>query len=127
MFRFLAPEVAVVNVLPNYLNGSEYASYTTRERVTLITLGLRAVLPLVHDRVELYAGGGAAHVSSSSYQLNGSLFVTPTWLLQIEGGGRAALGRSHRFWIGPTVRFYRDGGRPTEEWVSLTGDFGFRF
>ena len=127
MFRFLAPEVAVVNMLPNLLNGSEYGDYITRKRVTFITLGLRAVAPLLHRRVELFAGGGAAHVSSSYYELNGGLFLTPTWLLQIEGGGRVALGRRHRFWVGPAVRFYRDGGRPTEEWVSLTGDFGFRF
>jgi hypothetical protein len=26
-----------------------------------------------------------------------------------------------------TLRFSRDGGRPTQEWVSLTGDFGLRF
>jgi len=126
VFRFLAPEVAVVNMLPNLLNGSEFGNYITRERVTLLTLGLRVVAPLVHHRVELFAGAGAAHVSSSYYELNGGLF-SPDWLLQLDGGGRAALGRRHRFWIGPTLRFYRDGGRPTEEWVSLTADFGFRF
>ena len=39
---------------------------------------------------------------------------------------RIAIDKRGHFWIGPTVRFSRDGGRPTQEWVSLTGEFGFR-
>jgi hypothetical protein len=54
-------------------------------------------------------------------------YNAPRTIWQINGGGRIALDKRRRFWVGPTVRFSRDGGRPTQEWISLTGDFGFRF
>jgi hypothetical protein len=35
--------------------------------------------------------------------------------------------RAKHFFIGATMRYYRDLGRPTPEWVSVTGDVGYRF
>jgi hypothetical protein len=115
LFRYLAPEAGVVNLIPN----SQFGTFITRERVTLISAGVRGIAPLRRGRIELFAGAGGAHGAVASLSSN--------WLFQVNGGGRVAIDRRHRFWIGPTVRFSRDGGRPTEEWVSLTGDFGFRF
>jgi hypothetical protein len=125
LFRYLAPDVGLSNLIPNYAYGSKYGITESRERVTFLSLGVRGVLPLAEGRVELFAGPAAAHIWSSVAEF--TRFQSPNWLLEIDGGGRMAIGKSRRFWIGPTVRFSRDGGRPTEEWVSLTADFGFRF
>jgi hypothetical protein len=125
-FRCFAPSIGVANFLPNYMNYDEYATTKTRERVTLLSLGFRSVLPLAHGRVELFAGPSATHIGSSVYELT-QAYPSPPWLFEVDGGGRMAIDRHRHFWIGPTARFTRDIGRPTEEWVSLTGDVGFRF
>jgi hypothetical protein len=125
LFKYFAPEVGVVNLIPLVQEGGKYPEPPVRQRVTLLSLAARGILPLKQGRIELFAGAAAVHVSSTIFELNG--FGSPTWLGQINGGGRFAIDRRRHFWIGPTVRFSRDGGRPTEEWVSLTGDFGFRF
>jgi hypothetical protein len=126
LFKYLAPEVGVVNLIPMVDQFGKYPMPPLRERVTLLSMGARGILPLKQGRIELFAGAAAVHVSSSDYYL-GSGFSAPKWLWQISGGGRFAIDKRRRFWAGPTVRFSRDGGRPIEEWVSLTGDFGFRF
>ena len=126
VFKYLAPEVGVVHMIPNMLNNSKYGYFTSRERVTLLSFGARGIAPLRQGRVELFAGAGATHIWSSDYDLAQG-FHSPLWLFQIYGGGRVALDHRHRLWVGPTVRFSRDAGRPTEEWISLTGDFGYRF
>ena len=127
LFKYLAPEVGVVNMLPNVNYFGEYERQTYMERVTLLSMGVRGIVPLRQGRMELFGGVGAAHLWSSDIELTVLGYQSPRWLLQVNGGGRVAIDRRRRFWIGPTVRFSRDGGRPTEEWVSLTGDFGFRF
>lgn len=124
LFRYVAPEVAVTNLIPTVVNYYKFGTYNTRERVTLVSLGLRGILPLAAGRAEIFAGAGGAHIGSTAYVL--SQFGAP-WLMQLEAGGRAALDRKHRFWLGTTVRLARDTGRPTEQWVVLTGDFGVRF
>jgi len=125
IFKYLAAEGAVVNMLPNVNEGGEFVDLIARERVTLLSFGARGILPLRQGRIELFAGAGAAHLFTSDFYL--SSFDAPSWIYQVNTGGRVALDHRHHFWVGPTVRFYRDGGRPTEEWVSLTGDFGVRF
>jgi hypothetical protein len=125
LFKYLAPEVAVVNVIPNALTDTEFTNSPSRERVTFISLGVRGIAPLREDSIELFAGLGSAHLGSTNSELIG--YSLQTWLLQIGGGGRVAVDRCHRFWIGPTVRLSRDTGRPTVVWVSLSGEVGFRF
>ncbi len=122
LFKYLAPEVSVVNLTPLVPQFGKYPLPSTRERVTLVSLGARGILPLDQGRIELFAGGGAVNVSSSDAYLE-----LGGWIWQVNGGGRVAIGKRRRFWVGPTVRLSRNGGRPTEEWVTLTGDFGFRF
>jgi hypothetical protein len=126
LWKYVAPHLDLVNLLPNYANYSKFGISYSRERVTLLSFGVRGVVPVAQDRVELFAGPSAVHVWSSQFDLT-SGFHAPGWLLGIDGGGRIAIDRKHRFWIGPTVRYARDGGRPTEQWVSLTGDLGVRF
>jgi hypothetical protein len=125
ILKYLAPEVGVVNSIPLIPSYDPHHPGSSRERVTLVSFGLRGIAPLNHGRIELFAGLSAAHVSSSYYEL--SDYGIGSWLGQINGGGRIAIDKRRHFWIGPTARFSRDGGRPVQEWVSLTGDFGFRF
>lgn len=124
--RYLAPEVGVASLLPRALNNSEYGISSSRENVTLLSLGIRGILPLADGKAELFAGPGVARLFSSSYELTGS-YQAPSFLFELATGARVAVDRRHRYWFGPTVRFARNGGRPTEEWVSLTADFGIRF
>jgi len=65
LFKYLAPEVNVVNLTPLVPQFGQYPLPPTRERVTLISLGARGILPLHPGRVELFAGGGAVNVSRS--------------------------------------------------------------
>ena len=125
LFHYLAPEIGVQNLIPNVLEDDKYGPLLGRERVSILSFGLRGIAPLRHGRIELFAGGGGAYLWSSDSDFNGDR--SSNWLFQVVGGGRAAIDHRHRFWIGPTVRFSRDAGRPTQEWVSLTADFGFRF
>src|SRR5581483_10889604 len=126
LWKYVAPHLDLVNLLPSYASYSRYGVSYSRERVTLLSFGVRGVVPLAQGRVELFVGPDIVHVWSSESGLT-SGFQAPRWLLGIDGGGRIAVDRKRRFWIGPAVRFSRDGGRPTEEWVSLTGDLGVRF
>jgi hypothetical protein len=126
LLKYVAPEIGLTDMLPKYTDYEKYETSVYNERVTLLSFGVRGVLPLAHGRVELFAGPAAAHLWSSSYYLTQG-YHAPAWLFEIDAGARIAVDRRHRFWIGPAARFARDAGRPTEEWISLTGDFGFRF
>jgi hypothetical protein len=125
LFRYLAPEIGLLDFLPNLTSSSPHGTSVVRERVTLLSFGVRGILPLARGKVELFAGPSAVHIWSDDYDLTG--YGAPSWLIQIDGGFRVAIDRKRHFWVGPRCAFARDGGRPTEEWVSLTGDFGFRF
>jgi hypothetical protein len=128
LFKYLAPEVGLVNLtpyFPQFQAGNDLIP-ATRERVTLLSFGLRGILPLKQGRIELLAGVGGAHVFNSGYE-DFVYYNASRTIWQINGGGRVAIDHRRRFWVGPTVRFSRDGGRPTQEWLSLTGDFGVRF
>lgn len=122
--RFVAAEIGVDNFLRGYDNVARVDLPGSTERSTFLPIGLRAIAPLDKGRFELFAGTGGGYVWHSFYELR-SLPGGNTWLWQVNAGGRVAIGR--RFWAGPEVRLYRDLGRPTQEWVSLTGDFGYRF
>jgi len=115
LLRYLAAEAGAVNSIPNVVYSSKYGPYSIRERVTLGTFGLRGVLPLAHGRAEVIAGVGAGYLWSSDPELTVLGYQSPRWLPTINGGGRVALDHHHRFWLGPTVRFTRDVGRPTEQ------------
>ncbi len=126
LHRFVAANIGVENfVLPFDVN-SKFGISTTRERVTLMPFGLRGIIPLANDRVELLAGTGGAVLWSSEYNLDHP-FQRHNILWQLNSGARIAIDRSKHFRIGPTVRYYRDLGRPTQQWISVTGELSFRF
>ncbi len=124
LLKYLSAEIGVDNMLLDYTSYSGSGSTTSRERLTLMPFGLRGILPLANGRAELFAGAGGAYTWLS----NESQFYKPSRaLVQANAGGRVALDRRRRFWLGVTARFYRDVGRPTVEWSSVAGDLGFRF
>src|SRR5271165_21141 len=55
LFKYLAPEVDVVNLIPNVEYGSKFGIVTSRERVTLLSFGVRGIAPLSPGRIELFA------------------------------------------------------------------------
>lgn len=126
LWKYFAPEVSIINLIPFVPQYGKFPRPPLRQRVTLLSFGAHGILPVYQGRLELVAGAAAVHVSTS--EDDELLFYnSPRWIWQANGGGRIAIDKRRHFWIGPTVRFSRDGGRPSQEWVSLTGDFGFRF
>jgi hypothetical protein len=83
---------------------------------------LKGILPLANNRLELFAGVGGAYAWNSEFsgRLNGSL-------AQASLGGRLALDRGHRFWLGTTLRGSSNFGSGRQAWVPLTIDLGIRF
>jgi hypothetical protein len=93
---------------------------TQQNRIALVTYGLKGILPLAHDRLELYAGIGGAYAWNSEY--NGGLNAA---LGQASLGARLALDRGHRFWLGTTLRGYSNFGG--QAWLPWTINLGIRF
>jgi hypothetical protein len=97
-------------------------SVSGRSRVTLLTYGFKGILPLASDRLELFAGIGGAYAWNSEFKgLLNSAFA------QASLGGRLALDRDHRFWLGTTLRGFSSFGPGRQAWVPLTFDLGIRF
>jgi len=48
-------------------------------------------------------------------------------LLQYSGRVTAPVTPRRRFWVGITLRVWRDPGRPTQQWLSTTADLAYRF
>jgi hypothetical protein len=93
-----------------------------RSRVTLLTYGLKGILPLANNRLELFGGLGGAYAWNSEFggELNAAF-------AQLSLGGRFALDRRGRFWLGTTLRGFTSFGPGRQAWVPLTVDLGIRF
>ena len=123
--RFLGVGVGVDNYVLNHDTFSRLGTRTDRERVTFLPFGLRGILPVANGQVELFGGGGAAYVWSSTRDFN--CCGGESWLWQVNAGARAFLDPSKRFFVGTTARYYQDWGRPTQQWATWTADLGFRY
>lgn len=124
LHKYIAATVGVDNLVLPFDNYSRFETFTTHERVTLMPFGLRATVPLAVGRAELFAGAGAAYLWSSAYDLN-NVYNASNFLFQLNGGARFALDNAKHFRLGPTVRFYRDLGRPTQQWLSISADLSY--
>jgi hypothetical protein len=76
---------------------------------------------LAAGRVELFAGLGGAYGWNSV----GGRFDSAYG--QGSAGARFAVDRSHRFWVGTTLRGLTNFTRPQQAWLPWTVDLGFRF
>jgi hypothetical protein len=125
LHRSVAANIGVENFFLNFDNITRNSLAVTRERITLMPFGIRGIAPLAGGRAELFAGAGGAYLWSSEYDLRS--YGGEGFLWQLNGGGRIAIDRAKHFRVGATMRFYRDLGRPTQEWFSVTGDVSYRF
>lgn len=126
LHKFFAATIGMESDVHTAKNYGREPQPDSRERITRFPFGLRTILPIASGRLELFAGTGGAPYTTSDYQLSNT-YQKNTVLWHVNGGFRAALDAKQRFFLGPTVRHYRDVGRPTEQWTSLTAEFGFRF
>lgn len=112
--------------LISYYNSSCPPSCTVlesgRSRVTLLTYGFKGILPLVADRIELFAGIGGAYGWNSEF--GGRL---DSAYGQASLGARFAVDRGHHFWLGTSVRGFYTFGPEREAWLPWTFDLGIRF
>jgi hypothetical protein len=91
----------------------------SRQTLKLLDYGLRGVAPLAGGRVELSIGLGGGYVWHK-YGYYGS-FGSNQALFQYSGKAAFALDHRHRFRAITAVRTWRDLGRPTLQWLSVTG------
>ena len=89
----------------------------------LFDYGLRGVLPLAGDRVELSVGAGGGYIwfnqdSGDAYTYNGSLF-------QYSGKASVALDRRSRWRFNFSIRTWRDLGRPVQVWLSTSAGISY--
>jgi hypothetical protein len=129
--RFVAIDIGVENAFPTYTSyGGEGYFATSRQIATFLPFGLRGVFPILDGRLEPFMGFGGAYVWHSDNNDPSNCCVPPlnSWLWQANIGFRYALDRKHRLWLGTTARYYRDGaGNSKQQYVSWTGDLGYRF
>jgi hypothetical protein len=92
-----------------------------RSQVTLVTYGFKGILPLAADRAELFLCLGGAYGWNSVAGRFDSAYAHGS------AGARFALDRSHRFWVGTTLRGFTNFRRPQQAWLPWTFDLGFRF
>jgi hypothetical protein len=140
--KYLAAEVGTDILLPSgkasvqsasILSGQNLMPYVSNcpscavvvsgtSRVSLLSYGFKGILPLANGRMELFAGVGGAYGWNSRF--SGSLNSA---FGQASLGGRVALDRDHRFWLGTTLRGYDSFGSGHQAWVPLTFELGIRF
>jgi hypothetical protein len=118
--RYLAAEAGVQKAWPRDVTGcSRFGCTFERASATFTPFGLRGILPLNNDRVQITAGFGGAYV----FRAQTDTFDAEQWLAQASAGFSVALSREGRFRIGPSVRFYSDLGRPTQRWAATSLEF----
>lgn len=118
--RYLAAEAGVQKAWPSDVTScSKFGCNFERASATFTPFGLRGILPLHNDRVQLTAGFGGAYV----FRANTDRFDAEQWLAQASAGFSIALTREGSFRIGPSVRFYSDLGRPTQRWAATSLEF----
>ena len=118
--RYLAAEAGVQKAWPRDVTGcSKFGCTFERASATFTPFGLRGILPLKQDRVQLTAGFGGAYVFRSHVDA----YDAEQWLAQASVGFSVALTREGSIRIGPSVRFYSDLGRPTQRWAATSLEF----
>jgi hypothetical protein len=103
---------------------SRYGCTHPREDMKFLDYGLRGIIPLAADRIELSAGLGGGYIW---YDRGFESSFLNSALLQYSGKATLALDRRKRVRLGITFRTWRDLGRPTQQWLSATGGIAYGF
>ena len=132
VFRYLEAE-AGVSVAPNIAQEIRGATYDIKpdDRLIRVPFGVRGILPLWHNRVELSAGGGGLFEKYSVSNPNPGfgLLSQTGWGGYFAGGAAVALDHKRHFWLGSTPHWYlantSNNGR--SRWFVASGEVSFRF
>ena len=119
---------AAIDPFPPECNRS--GCFSGDNRFFWIPFGVRFVLPLRRNRVELSSGGGGLYQKFSVKNPNLALGQQPytAWGGYFVASGRIALERGRHFWLGATARFFlANGAGVNTRWLMVTGDISFRF
>lgn len=100
--------------------GCEHPRYENR----LIDYGLRGVIPMSHRGAELSLGVGGGYIwfdrSSFAQYYNSAL-------LQLSVELSVPIGASERFRLESSTRYWRDLGRPIQQWVAIGLGVSYNF
>ena len=128
---------------------SQFGELRIRDYQYMVPLGGRVVIPLADERVQLYAGGGAAWLkyaevvrqpfSGSGYRIDCPVCRSRSgWGSYGLAGASVALDQGKMFRLGVTTKVYRattDGDsfgtlpaiRTKDRWVNIAGEFTISF
>jgi len=112
------------------IRGANY-DFKPDDRYIWIPFGVRVIAPVAEDRVELSVGGGGLHQRYSISNSGSGFFgFDPynAWGGYGVASAAVALDRGRHFWLGASPRFFiANGESHRDRWVTITGEFGFRF
>lgn len=122
----------------------DLSSLKVSDRQLAVQLGLRGILPIRRDRLQVYLGGGVAWLDYSRRQSGSDVYLDTLcsfcWPRSgagyyLTGGSSVALDRRERYRAGVAVRFYRartEPDNPTlslpnldDEWLTVVAEFSF--
>jgi hypothetical protein len=83
---------------------------------------VRGILPVSNDRVEFFVGIGPGYV----WNLERSP-VPSGVVFDFEAGGRVAIDKRRRFWVGAGSQFFANFRHDEQQWLATTASFTFRF
>lgn len=122
LHRLLGAEAGAQPVWTSYLECSRFACAQANRPLLLTQFGVRGYLPLMPERVEISTGAGGGYAA----WLGGLPDYYSDWMWQASARVQFALDEGRRYWLGPSARFYSDGGRPTQRWVVVGLDFSWK-
>jgi hypothetical protein len=112
--QYLGAEVGWTCTWPN--------QETVRHQLQFVDYGLRGIVPIAADHAEFSAGLGGGYVLYDQRYPN-----MDAALLQFSGGLAIPIDAQRRCWVEITFRVWRDLGRPTQQWLTTTGELTYRF
>ena len=135
-YRFL-PHVALeagvdsAIALGTEIRGANYDAHIG-DRMFWVPFGVRGILPLRHNRIELFVSAGGLYEKYYAANPFDSVGVVSRdgWGGYAALGASVALDRSRHFWLGGSSHFFfgnSNNGYAHDRWVTTTADFSFRF
>jgi hypothetical protein len=102
------------------------------DRFIWAPFGLRGILPMKRDRIELSLAAGGLYEKYSVSNPNSAVGLRSRdgWGGYFAGGAALAIDRGQHFWLGVSPRLYlanADNGFTHDRWFVVSGDLGFRF
>ncbi|MGO4883603.1 MAG: hypothetical protein ACLP59_22705 [Bryobacteraceae bacterium] len=130
--RWLAFEGGILTAIdPTGVVGSYAGFFDVHDRYTWIPFGVRFIVPVHHDRIEISAGGGGVYERYTVGNPNAPYAPSPYSGAggYFKGEAALALDPGRHFWLGVTPQWILANGPngQRDRWFVLTGNLGFRF